>query len=640
MARFRLIVLAGLAALAAASSLDAAVTVQFDYRYDDGFFTDHPERQAVLGLAAQYVARVSDDLDAIVCGACNRWDATFWRPDTGEYVEIHNLDVPADTLIVFVAARELYSGELGEAGPGSYDRVAGFEDFIESVQTRGEPGAGTTDFGPWGGSIAFDNAQIPWYFGLDADRIGPDEYDFLSVAIHELGHVFGVGTSNSWDEQTDWFDALFYGDAAMAEYGEAVPVYDWDFAHWAPDTMSEVDGVPQEASMTPFVSAAERKLFTGLDFAGLADIGWEVAPREAVWEGPGFNWEDAVNWSTDVAPGVSHTAVLDAIPFRQPHINLDMAVGRLDLQQAPWSITGSGSLTVYGGGIQSAGNATNSIGVPVIMGNGFACTVADGNTLSLAGGLDAAGCTLTKDGPGTLSLASATGLGGLDVLAGTVRMTGANHVLVTPALTLDPDDGAALDLTQNHLVVDYNPKPNRYNEVLAAIKSGYSGGAWDSAGIICDGDTGTWALGVADNADDDFATITNLKGVPVDETSVLVRYTFYGNANLDDRVDAADLSKLLGNFGEVKADPEDVMAWFLGNFNYDDRVDAADLSKLLGNFGRIETGGTGEAPVGLGGGMALAPEPATLALAALGVAAMLARRQQKRQPQAKKRRST
>jgi len=54
-------------------------------------------------------------------------------------------------------------------------------------------------------------------------------------------------------------------------------------------------------------------------------------------------------------------------------------------------------------------------------------------------------------------------------------------------------------------------------------------------------------------------------------------------------------------------------------------VDAADLSKLLGNFGQIETGGTGEAPVGLGG-MALAPEPATLALLALGAAAMLARR--------------
>jgi len=54
-------------------------------------------------------------------------------------------------------------------------------------------------------------------------------------------------------------------------------------------------------------------------------------------------------------------------------------------------------------------------------------------------------------------------------------------------------------------------------------------------------------------------------------------------------------------------------------------VDAADLSKLLGNFGNIETGGTGEPPAGLGG-MALAPEPATLALVALGVGAVLVRR--------------
>jgi len=182
-----------------------------------------------------------------------------------------------------------------------------------------------------------------------------------------------------------------------------------------------------------------------------------------------------------------------------------------------------------------------------------------------------------------------------------------------------------LDLTVNNFVQDYDPSPNQYEEIVDAVKSGWNSGAWDGTGIICDGDTGTWALGVADNADPDFPTRADLEGVPVDVTSVLVRYTFYGNANLDDRVDAADLSKLLGNFGNIEANPADVMAWFLGNFNYDDRVDAADLSKLLGNFGNIETGGTGEPPAGLGG-MALAPEPATLALVALGVGAVLVRR--------------
>ncbi|MFO8011872.1 MAG: PEP-CTERM sorting domain-containing protein, partial [Phycisphaerae bacterium] len=107
------------------------------------------------------------------------------------------------------------------------------------------------------------------------------------------------------------------------------------------------------------------------------------------------------------------------------------------------------------------------------------------------------------------------------------------------------------------------------------------------------------------------------------------RYTLYGNANLDDRVDAADLNKVLINYGEILADPGDIMPWFLGNFNYDDRVDAADLNRVLVNWATLEADvGLGGSPVPLGaaGGSAPMPEPATLALLALGAGAMFRRR--------------
>jgi hypothetical protein len=215
------------------------------------------------------------------------------------------------------------------------------------------------------------------------------------------------------------------------------------------------------------------------------------------------------------------------------------------------------------------------------------------------------------------------------------------HTLVTGELDIDGTDNL-LDLTDNSLVVDYDPTPNPYGDVVAAVKAAWNSGAWDGAGITCDGDAGTWALGVADNADPDFPTRTDLGGKTVDATSVLVRYTFYGNTNLDDRVDAADLSKLLGEFGTIAPTPDEVMPWFAGNFNYDDRVDAADLSKLLGNWGNVEPGAGGgaleplmseappeplEAPAeALFVSMALVPEPATLLLAASGALAVLARR--------------
>jgi autotransporter-associated beta strand protein len=621
--------LALLLVMVATSALHAEIAIQFDYTYDSGFFTNHPERRAVLEFAAEYVLRVTDDLEAITVPGIYHWDAVFWRPDMDATETIRNLEVPADTLLVYAGARNLDTAELGEAAPGWIGPdFYGSVEWQDTVEGRGEPGAlavpWATDFGPWGGSVAFDDeTDTSWYFGLDPDGIGPGQYDFLSVAIHELGHVLGVGTADSWDAAWDW-DDFFYGDAAMAEYGGSVPLH-WDYTHWAEGTMSQVHGAAQEACMAPYIGAGERHLFTDLDFAGLADIGWDVTPCDNTWQGPGADWHLDANWDAGVTPGISQAAIFDTLTFRKPVVSRDMAVGRLEFLRAAWNISGTGSLTVYFGGIQSAGAGTNTVSVPLTMGCGFACTVAGGNTLALTGGLDAAGCALTKDGPGTLTLASASDLAGLDVQAGTLLMTGAAP-LVTEDLTVDAGDGALLDLTENNLIVDYGPAPNPYDAVVAAVKNAWNSGAWDGAGITCDGDAATWALGVADNNDPGFAKRADLEGEPVDTTSVLVRYTFYGNANLDDRVDAADLSKLLGNFGTVPGSPADVMPWFLGNFNYDDRVDAADLSKLLGNWGEIEgAGGLGEGPAPVGGGVPT-PEPATPALLALGAGAMLGRR--------------
>ncbi|MFO8013290.1 MAG: hypothetical protein R6X20_08300, partial [Phycisphaerae bacterium] len=585
MARCRSIALAVLLALAATPVLHARVTIEFDYRYDDGFFTAHPERRAVLEFAAEYVTRFTDDLSAITVPAPYFWDAAFFRPDKDDTHEIRNLEVRANTLLVFVGAYDLDTAELGHAGPGWIGTgFYGSVPWMNNVESRGEAGAlegwQPTDFGPWGGSVAFDNeTDTSWYFGLDTDRLGPDQYDFLSVAIHELGHVLGLGIADSWDTCWD-YDDLFYGDAAVDEHGEPVPIH-WDYAHWADGTMSHVDGVPQMASMTPYINAGERQLFTDLDFAGLADIGWDVEPRESTWRGAFPGWHYTINWNTRLVPGVSHTAVFDQGTICHPLVDDDVGISRLDLRRAGWTFSGSGRLTVYFGGIQSAGAGTNTLSVPLTMGSGFACTVAEGNTLALTGGLDADGCALTKDGPGTLALAAAENLARLDVQAGTVRLTGAAP-LVTRHLAVDTAAGALLDLMENNLIVDYDPSPNTHDEVLAAVKSAWASGGWDGSGITCDGDAGTFALGVADNADTEFPTRNYLEDetIPVDESSILVRYTLYGNANLDDRVDAADLNKVLINYGEILADPGDIMPWFLGNFNYDDRVDAADLNRV------------------------------------------------------------
>ena len=86
--------------------------------------------------------------------------------------------------------------------------------------------------------------------------------------------------------------------------------------------------------------------------------------------------------------------------------------------------------------------------------------------------------------------------------------------------------------------------------------------------------------------------------------------TLPGDANLDLRVEDADLSLLLTNFGNINA------AWTEGDFTGDGVVDDADLSLLLTNFGGdVRSLFTSS---GLSTNIATIPEPTTLTLLSLG----------------------
>lgn len=135
-----------------------------------------------------------------------------------------------------------------------------------------------TDYGPWGGSLSFDS-DTSWHFGIDT-LPASNRSDFLSVALHEIGHALGLaGTSPSWD--TYQVGATFTGPNAVLVHGRAVATVSTTDNHWAEDTMSVIFGtnIPQEAAMDPDVTTGTRKFFTELDVASLRDVGWEVIPE-------------------------------------------------------------------------------------------------------------------------------------------------------------------------------------------------------------------------------------------------------------------------------------------------------------------------------------------------------------------------
>lgn len=273
-----------------------ALTIEFDYRYDTrGFFTDLAtgaplqERRDLLQQAASFYSGFTDRLTAIAPQAGDSWQVTIPHPSLGgRPITLSNVEIAADTLRIYVGGSASAPGVLGMAHTGSNLTATGSAAFVEAVTTRGQgdtQGADATDYATWGGMIWF-NAAHDWSFSVDATGPasggGDGRPDFLTTAAHEIGHILGFGEADAWLAQI--VDGHFTGAASTALHGGAVPV-DRFSAHWAEGVASLVDGVPQETLMDPSTRPGLRERPTALDYAGFADIGWQVpaVPEPTAW---------------------------------------------------------------------------------------------------------------------------------------------------------------------------------------------------------------------------------------------------------------------------------------------------------------------------------------------------------------------
>jgi T5SS/PEP-CTERM-associated repeat protein len=261
---------------------------------------------------------------------------------------------------------------------------------------------------------------------------------------------------------------------------------------------------------------------------------------------------------------------------------------------------GSGTLN-----INTGGSATLS---DVYLGG--STTAAGGSgALNISGGSASISGTLKAWNDGTIVWSSGSLSASSLQLSGGGKMyvsSGGNKVLRVSSLTVDSANAGKLDLSDNDMIVDYSGS-SPLATIQSLIQAGYNGGSWTGDGITSSSAAAAslsahkTALGYAEASALFGSFPATFSGQSVDSTSILIRYTLSGDANLDGTVDTLDFNSLAANFGSS------INLWSAANFNYDGAIDTLDFNLLASNFALILPTATAAEGV-------IIPEPATLAL--------------------------
>ena len=233
--------------------------LRFDYRYDVNGFFDAPDRRAALEEAGRiWESLIGDEFQDVPTGTT----FTISNPSDASARETIVLDAPIDDLLIFVGSESL-GGPLARGGASGFDASGDVFNVRISSDFRGT--GPVTNYEPWAGVLRFDPDK-DWSFDLDDAVEGKS--DFISTALHEIGHVLGIG--NAVIFETIGAGGAFDGpNALLANGGDPIPL-EADLSH-------VVDGFAGDTVlMDPSSVQGQRLTPSPLDLAMLADIGYEV----------------------------------------------------------------------------------------------------------------------------------------------------------------------------------------------------------------------------------------------------------------------------------------------------------------------------------------------------------------------------
>ncbi len=161
---------------------------------------------------------------------------------------------------------------------------------------------------------------------------------------------------------------------------------------------------------------------------------------------------------------------------------------------------------------------------------------------------------------------------------GTLRVGANSTFRVNGSLT----NTGTLDVNE-FAIIDYAAgSTSPIDTIRQQILAGRDNGAWDAAGIIDSNARADshLAVGFAD-ANQKFTSFpATFAQQSVDDSAILMRETYGGDANIDGAVTILDFNLLAASFGHSGRE------WFNGDFDYNGTIDILDFNILAANFGK------------------------------------------------------
>jgi fibronectin-binding autotransporter adhesin len=337
-------------------------------------------------------------------------------------------------------------------------------------------------------------------------------------------------------------------------------------------------GTSVSSASLPTLSGGLTWNTSALYSSGIISIGGGSGPANLFFTGSAGNG----NW--DIASTTNFTDGSSALPFHNgDNVTFDDTTG------AGGHNTGQFTVTITSGGVVP-GSMTVTGNTPYTFTGG---NIGSGTSTSLT---VASGAKMTVD-----------------------RGAGSRITVELGSLS----NSGTINLENNWLIV-HNPNQTAADNTTAAIftqlQNGFAGGTWaggTSPSIISSGPNGA--------AGSSLYTLGEVES----GTDVLVKYAYYGDADLTGHVDGTDYSLIDTGFGSAGA----LTGWQNGDFNYDGHIDGSDYS-LIDNAFNTQLASAPAAQIAvntseIAGGSAAVPEPASLGLLGIGAIGLMSRRRRR-----------